>query len=157
MNKQSDKLDNPESAPDYYLEKFMPVWKRYRLFLFSTIFYLLGVLFIFLYKVIPILIPDFKFIPDSEFVDVVFYGILIFIFVELFIYTYFLDKARCPKCNSLTTTYTGMYLILTGKCPSCRVKLKNRLVSDDTARIVNASIIGIYVVVSLAFLYFVFN
>ncbi len=149
MHKEPEKTDYTESDPDFYLKKFMPVWKQYRLFL--TIYTAVVIFFLIIYG----LFPYFNLTPDKAYMDYIFYGLLTLIAIGAIISLYFYDKLRCPKCNSLTIT--GLFTMITGKCPSCHVQLKNRLASYDTARIVNASMIGIYVVVTLVVLYLVFN
>jgi hypothetical protein len=150
MYKEPDKIDYPESDPDYYLKKFMPIWKQYMLFLKIFV-----VVLIFICILIPyILIPYFNFNPDPEYKEYVWYGFIAFMVICALISFYFFYKLRCPKCNSYPV---GGMFPLTGKCPRCGVRLKNRLVSDDKARIIKISMIAILVVGMLGCLYSMFN
>jgi hypothetical protein len=140
MYQEPDKIDYPELDPDYYLKKFLPVWKQYMLFLK-----------IFLAILIATFILIFSLKPDSIYFR---YGFITFMVTACLISLYFLYKLRCPKCGRYPV---GGMFPLTGECPGCGVQLKNRLVSNETAKVIKISIIAILIVGMLAALYRMFN
>lgn len=145
MYKEPNKLHDPkldprikrgfvtfELDPGHYLKEFMPAWKRYVLF-----WKILAAIWV---SMILILL----FFPDSM---KSLYGIWIFLVIASLVSGGCLALTlQCPKCQcfvAFASSYyifkfgwwwpwetTRPYFILTGECPNCGVKLKNRLLSD---------------------------
>jgi len=155
MYKEPDKIDYPESDPDYYQQKFMPVWKEYRVF---SIF---KVLYIFIF-ILFLLIEYFNFMSKDIGIIILVGLVLSITFygpTQLYFYGIFgkYAKLRCPKCGrnpeggllSLGTVFT-----LTGECQNCHVQLHKRIASDDIAKLINivTKVVNISVVLALIYL-----
>jgi DNA-directed RNA polymerase subunit RPC12/RpoP len=144
MSVRTDELGGPESDPDYYYKRFQPLWKQFS-FYFKFCF--------------GILLPAMALIVFFGLNTVYFwYLFLPLIAIGLVVGIYLTYKVRCPRCDYylLGARHRGFWP-LTGRCPGCGVRLKDRLVSDRTVTIIRIALLILMIACLLGAFYRLLN
>jgi Zn-finger nucleic acid-binding protein len=138
--RQTGRLSSPESDPDYYYKQFQPLWKLASFWMIISFGFL-----------VPAAILIVVFGLNTPYFWYLFFP-LIFICIAIGLYLGF--KVRCPRC--------GYYLIgawhrgfwpLTGICPGCGIRLKNRVASERTVMIIRIALIIVVIACLVGLVY----
>jgi hypothetical protein len=144
MWRQPDKSEESVSDPDYYLKKFKPIWGKYKL-----IWWICGAIVVLDFLLI------YVFRPNSIYL---LYGTLIITLIGIIIFLYFIFKLRCPKCGlQLYREIVPLLWPLTGECDRCGTRLKNRLVSNNTAKMIRIAYFPFIIALIWGFIYFILH